>query len=91
MIEFGEDSPSLLRIIATDAACLQHPYRDDLRRVADELELAQRTVSTIYAQLLETKQQLVAAQQRLKDANIPSSFVFPFVSLGAATTGRIAQ
>jgi hypothetical protein len=76
------DAVSELRVIAADAGKLTANDREILKRGADELELAQCTVSTIYAQLLEAKQQLAAAQQRIKDANVPTTYVFPFVAMG---------
>jgi hypothetical protein len=84
IISFAEevDNVSILRIIASDAGKLTTNDREALKRGADELELAQRTVSTLYAQLIEAKQHLQATQARLKDANLPTTYVFPFVSMG---------
>lgn len=87
------DAANELRIIAKDGACLQHPYRDDLMRIADELEMAQRTVATLYAQLIEAKQQLAATQERLRTVYPTQAYVFPFSSMGGRPkmTARFGQ
>ena len=76
------DNVSMLRVIASDASKLTANDREALKQSADELELAQRTVSTLYAQLTEAKLHLNAAQERLKSASLPTTYVFPFTKMG---------
>ena len=70
-----------LRIIAKDAK-LTAVDRDAVMRGSDELELAQRTVALLYAELIEARQQLDATRQRISSV----SSQFPFMSMG---TGQV--
>lgn len=54
-----------LRIIARDEHRLADRDREAIVRGADELELAQRAAALTYAQLLEARQHLAAATDRL--------------------------
>ena len=70
-----------LRIIAKDAK-LTAVDRDAVMRGSDELELAQRTVALLYADLIEARQQLDATRQRISSV----SSQFPFMAMG---TGQV--
>jgi len=58
------ENSDILRIIASQSS-LSATDREEIRTAADELEAAQRTISVIYAEMIEAQQKHIAVNDQL--------------------------
>lgn len=74
-----------LHILARDAKGLKAGERDLIRRAADELDIAHRTIATIYERWQEQQRMLTAVSDRLIAANAAAAkahrTIFPTLTL----------